>query len=192
MRTALLTAAVLAACLTAAHARQDKDKDKPKRTEPTQDFVTKAAESFLAEVELGRLAAKRAEDKGLREFAGRMADEHGKLNKELTELAGKKRLEVPEKADAEHARIAQALAPLKGPPFDRRYVDRRVGDQAAVLGMFERQARGGTDADVKAWAEKKLPGLRANLRAAQRLQRRLEGGPRDADDPKDKRKDTGR
>ena len=74
---ALLAAALLAACLT-AHARQakDKDKDKPKPAEPTQDFVTKAIESGLAEVDLGRIAAKQASDKEVRRFAQRMVDDH--------------------------------------------------------------------------------------------------------------------
>jgi len=189
VRRLLLCAALLAACLS-AHAQQDKDKDKgkPKPTEPTQDFVTKAVESCLAEIDLGRLAAKQAEDGEVRKFARRMIDDHEGLRKELAGLLDGKRIELPERADAEHQLIAKRLAAKKGPPFDQTYLERRVGDQEAVLGMFERQARFGRDDRVKDWAGKKLPDLRANLKAARDLQRRVRGSEKVTEKDKDKDK----
>lgn len=188
MTRTLLAAALFAACLTAWAQIQPKDKDKDKEaqkpTEPTQDFVTKAIESAHAEVDHGRLAAKQANDKEVRKFAQQMVDDHNKLTKELTDLLSKKRLELPTSSDAEHDRIRRRLETLKGAPFDRSYLERRVGDQRAVVGMFERQARDGRDDAVKSWAKKKLPELRANLREAERLQRRVGGSERVTDKSK--------
>jgi predicted outer membrane protein len=39
--------------------------------------------------------------------------------------------------------------------------------------LFEKQANGGSDADLKAFAQKQLPGLRNHLKQAQKLQARL-------------------
>jgi len=188
MRRAILCVALLAACL-AARARQDqgKDKDKPKRAEPTGDFVTKALESSFAEIDLGRLAAKQGSTAEVRKLAQQLLDDHKQLSKELSELVSKKKLELPTHSDAEHDRLARRIGAMKGAPFDRSYLESRAGDQMEVVGMFERQARDGKDDDVRAWAKKKLPDLRANLRAVRALRDRIEGPDRPSDkDKKDR------
>jgi len=176
VRRAILCAALLAACLSAA-ARQDqgKDKDKPKKAESTGDFVSKALENSFAEIDLGRIAAKQATTKEVRKLARQMVDDHTKWSKELTDLVGKKQIELPTHSDADHGRLARKMGAMKGPPLDRTYLDSRVVDQEDLVRMFERQARDGKDDDVRAWVKKKLPDLRDNLRAVRSLRSRIEG-----------------
>ena len=48
-----------------------------------QDFVTKAAQGGLAEVELGTIAEDRASAADVKKFGQQMVDDHGKANDEL-------------------------------------------------------------------------------------------------------------
>src|SRR5689334_14664547 len=50
-------------------------------------FVSEARAAGIAEVEMGRLAASRAESDGVRQFGEMMANDHSKANAELEALA---------------------------------------------------------------------------------------------------------
>lgn len=54
------------------------------------DFMKFAAKGGLAEVELGQMAAQKASDPGVKEFANRMIRDHSKANTALSELASSK------------------------------------------------------------------------------------------------------
>ena len=60
-----------------------------------------------------------------------------------------------------------------GAAFDRGFVDAQVKAHQEAIALFEKQANGGGDADLKAFAEKQLPGLRNHLKQAQDLQAKL-------------------
>jgi len=57
-----------------------------------QLFVMKASANDLAEVNLGRIAVKRAGNADVKKFAQKMIDDHTKTSKELLALANKKRM----------------------------------------------------------------------------------------------------
>jgi len=58
-------------------------------------FINEAAEGWMKEVELGKLAQSRAADTSVKQFAQRMVTDHGKANKELTSLAKSKGITLP-------------------------------------------------------------------------------------------------
>ena len=64
-------------------------------TRSDRAFMTKAAQGGLAEVELGRIAAQRATDPQVKQFAQRMVDDHGKANDKLKQVATSKNLTLP-------------------------------------------------------------------------------------------------
>jgi len=177
VKRALFCAALLAACLT-AHARDDKDKARDKTTESDQDFVTKAAASDMAEINISRIAVKNASDEGVKKFAQQMIDDHTKTSKELLELVNKKKLKTPERMDAEHDRMAKKLGTLKSTEFDRAYMTGQVKDHETAVALFERQSKDGKDDDLKAWAKKTLPHLREHLKMARDLSKKV-GGDKD-------------
>ncbi len=51
------------------------------------------------------------------------------------------------------------LSALSGAAFDRAYMDDMVKDHQEDVAEFQREANGGSDADVKAFAAKTLPTL---------------------------------
>jgi|SRR5688572_4596141 len=60
-----------------------------------------------------------------------------------------------------------------GAAFDRGFIDAQVNAHQEAIALFETQANGGGDSDLKAFAQKQLPGLRNHLKQAQDLQAKL-------------------
>ena len=95
---------------------------------PDQAFIKKAAVGGLAEVQLGQLAVERAASPDVKQFGQRMVDDHGKANRELMAVVEPKGLAVPTAPDRKHRQVADRLAKLQGPAFDRAYIQDMVKD----------------------------------------------------------------
>jgi putative membrane protein len=60
-----------------------------------------------------------------------------------------------------------------GAAFDRGFIEAQVKAHQDAIALFEQQANGGGDNDLKAFAQKQLPGLRNHLKQAQDLRAKL-------------------
>ena len=60
-----------------------------------------------------------------------------------------------------------------GASFDRAYVEYVIDEHEDAIELFEDQSARGTDAELKAWAEAKLPTLREHLKIARDLKSKL-------------------
>lgn len=127
------------------------------------DFMTKAAQGGMAEVELGKLAATKAQSPEVKQFAQKMVTDHTKANDELKALAGEKNFSMPVRLDTKHQSVMDKLNSLSGAEFDKAYVDAMVADHEETVALFRSEAEGGKDADVKGWAGKTLPNLQMHL-----------------------------
>ena len=81
-----------------------------------------------------------------------------------------------EARDRQASAGAQHLEPwmsASGAAFDRGFIEAQVKAHQDAIALFEKQANGGADADLKAFAQKQLPGLRNHLKQAQDLQAKL-------------------
>jgi putative membrane protein len=132
-----------------------------------RQFVEKAADGGKAEVMLGELAQKQASDEQVKQFGNRMVKDHGKANDELARLASAKGISLPTTVGREHRAHADKLAKLSGAAFDRAYMKHMVDDHKKDISEFEKQAKSGKDAELKAFAERTLPTLREHLKLAQ-------------------------
>lgn len=132
-------------------------------------FLTEAAQSGLMEVELGRLAASKAQSPEVKAFGQKMVADHGKANAELKALAAKKNIKLPTEISGGMKAEAERLAKLSGAEFDREYVQMMVAAHDEDVEAFEAQADGAEDADVKAFAAKTLPVLRAHYETIQKI-----------------------
>jgi len=147
-----------------------------KSTETTdQQFVMKASAGGLAEVNLGRLAAKAASDPAVKKFGKHMVMDHEKANKELLDLANKQKFSVAPRMDAEHQKLFDKLSKTTGAAFDREYMAGQVKDHEETVALFEKQAKNGKVEQLKKWAEKTLPTLRDHLKMAKEINGNLKG-----------------
>jgi putative membrane protein len=181
-------------------------------------FAQKAAEAGMKEVEHGKMAAQKASNAQVKAYANKLVKDHTKANKELTDIAKRKNITLPDvpktsenrgsigaKDDAttetktgggrpsgnptgttgasnrtattgqtrDQMAGAEPWMSQSGAAFDKGFIDSQVNAHEEAISLFEREAAGGSDAQLKAFASKQLPGLRAHLKQAQDLQSKL-------------------
>ena len=154
---------------------------KGKTAKADQGFVREAAMSGMAEVELGRLAADKASNADVKKFGQRMVDDHGKANDELKGIASGKTLDLPTSLGPKHMAIRDKLAKLSGDAFDRAYMAEMVRDHDQAVQLFQRASKSGSDAEIKAFAEKHLPHLREHQKMARDLSSKVRGSAKAAE-----------
>ena len=138
------------------HLRARNARPKPVTlSDKDKTFIQTAANAGAAEVADGRVAEGRAQSAEVKKIAATMVADHSRANKELTELANKKGL---------------GMDLTKGKPrswakdnFDGSYLASMETDHKADIKTFEAEAKSGDDAEIKAWAGKTLPTLKAHL-----------------------------
>jgi putative membrane protein len=160
----ILVSSIAAACLalgSAAFAEVSK-KD--------QAFFTKAAGGGMYEVEAGKLAQSMGKSDGVKSFGDMLVKDHGMANDELKALASKKGAVLPAAVPADKQKKLDKLAKAKD--FDKEFI-KEVGldDHKADISLFEKTSKGADDAEVKAFAAKTLPTLKAHLGHAESLRK---------------------
>lgn len=96
-----------------------------------QDFVNKAAIGGLFEVEAGKVAAKKASNPQVRQFAERMVRDHSEAGNKLKQIVTADGGLVPNSLDQEHQQELQQLTPQQGTDFGRNYMQMMVQDHDA-------------------------------------------------------------
>ena len=125
----------------------------------TPEFARQAAQGGMAEVQMSRLAADRANDPEVRDFARRMIDDHSRANDQLERIARQRGWVLPQRPDAEHRAMMRRLRQRNGRDFDRAYMQAMVADHNATVMHFRRYARNGDDRRLRNWAQRTLPTL---------------------------------
>ena len=124
-------------------------------------FMMNAAKGGMMEVEWGKLAAQNGQSADVKKFGNRMVTDHSKANSELMALAKQQGVSLP-----------GAKSPGKW-KSDKDYMDMMVTDHQADLAEFQKEAQGGTDPDVKAFAAKYSKIVQEHLRMAKQTQGKL-------------------
>jgi putative membrane protein len=141
-----------------------------------KSFVMEAASGGLTEVELGKLAEQKASNAQVKQFGSRMVQDHSKANDELKQVASNKGVQLPAEPDSKHQRDIKRLQGLSGTEFDRAYITHMVADHKKDVSDFQKEAKSGKDADVKAFAAKTLPTLQEHLKMAQDTESAVKAG----------------
>lgn len=137
--------------------------------EEDAEFTTKAAVGGMAEVEAGKIALAKTSNAKIKEFADMMVNDHGKANEELMTIANTKNITVPAVLDDEHQKMVTDLNGLAGSDFDKKYVNDMIDGHKKTLDLMEKQAKDGKDADLKAFAAKTAPVVKAHLDMIQKI-----------------------
>lgn len=134
-----------------------------------QEFVNNAASGGLFEVQSSELALERSQTPAVKEFAQMMIDDHTKANEELKTLAESKGLTVPTEIAGPPAQHMAAVQAAEGEAFDATYMQHQAQAHAETIALFQAQAEGGEDPDLRAWAEKTLPTLNTHAEHAKSM-----------------------
>src|ERR1700709_2498211 len=137
----------------------------------TEDFVKEVAISDMFEIESSKLAQQKANAASVKTFAGQMVTDHTKTSTELKGLVsgGKVKAEVPSALDSSHQSKLDKLKGLNGADFDKQYVSDQTSSHKDAVDLFDRYAKGGENADLKAWASKTVAALKHHKEMADQL-----------------------
>jgi len=104
-------------------------------------FVKDAALGGMTEVELGKVAAQKASDEKVKEFAQKMVDDHSKANENLKQIASKSNIQVPNSLDSKHQSRIDKLSKLSGQEFDKAYIKDQLKDHETDVREFSEEAK---------------------------------------------------
>lgn len=158
MRQAFIGALLGAIVFAAPAVAQDKMS--------AEKFVEKAAQSNIAEAQLGKLAAEKAQSDQVKRFAQRMVDDHTKANTQLVE-ATQGKFTLPKDVATEHGDKMRKMQGMQGEDFDRAYMREMLTEHRNDVKMFQDYARNGDDQALKTFAQNTLPVLQEHLKMAQ-------------------------
>ena len=130
-------------------------------------FMEKAAQGGMAEVQLGKLAAEKAQAAEVKQFGQRMVDDHSKANDQLKQIASSKGVNLPTELDRSTQRELDKLSKLSGADFDREYMKHMVSDHKKDVSEFKSESSRAKDPQVKQFAASTLPTLQQHLDLAQ-------------------------
>lgn len=147
------------------------------------EFVPQAAMANMAEIQLGHLAVKNAQDPRVKKFGQMMVDGHVKAQKGLADAASGVGIQWPKQLDANHKKVHQRLSSFSNLQFDREYMKAVIDGHRNMEKMLA--SRLGEDAprsdalaaQVNQWVVKTLATVRADLSEAEQVYGALTGPP---------------
>ena len=124
-------------------------------------FIKEAAKGGMMEVAMGRQAAQNASNAEVKKFGNRMVTDHSKANDELKAIAAEEKVDLP--AEKEPGKWKS----------DKEYMSMMVKDHEKDLTAFEKEAKEGSDPDLKHFADKTAAVVRKHLQMAKEIDGKL-------------------
>jgi putative membrane protein len=146
-------------------------------TAAEREFATKVVTRTVFEIEVSRLAAERAMNPSVRDYAKEIASQHSRMNDELVRLMSAHGVAPPRGLSADKATKLHRLAAVpRGQAFDSGYI-RVVGieDHRRAIQLFEKARGVVRDRDLRAWIDRWLAQMRSQLVTAQSVASSLAG-----------------
>jgi len=135
-----------------------------------ESFASQAAIIGKAEIELGQLAMKNAQDANVRKYGEQMVKDHTAADKKLKAIAAKENLQLPQSLDQEHQSLKTKLQSLKGEDFDRAYAQAMANGHDKAVALFESASQQPQmPEDLKQFAASTLPTLEQHKEMAHSL-----------------------
>ena len=131
------------------------------------------------DIDAGKLAAEKASNKEVKEFAKTMVRDHTAVNAKATALVKKLGVTPEESATSKNLKsdgdkMLAKLKKMSGAEFDKAYVDNEVSYHEAVIGVVEKTLIPNTkNAELKSLLESAGPIFTSHLEHAKELQSSL-------------------
>jgi putative membrane protein len=132
-----------------------------------RDFMTKAAQGGMAEVQMGQMAQEKGQSQAVKDYGKRLVDDHTAANNKLKQIAADEGATLPAEVDSKDKSEMDRLGKLSGARFDQEFMKHAVDDHKKDITEFQKEANNGTDPQVKTFASDTLPTLQQHLEGAQ-------------------------
>src|SRR5215203_1685323 len=135
-----------------------------------RNFIMKAAQSDLAEIQSGKVAQTKASADAVKAFAARMVTDHTQTSDQLKTMASTRNVPLASTPSSKDEKEMKKLGEMSGADFDRAYMASQVRAHRDAVNLFEKQSKSGRDADLKSFAAATLPTLQDHLKMARELE----------------------
>ncbi len=119
-----------------------------------KQFLMTASQSDYTEIKFSQLAADKASNARVKQYANKMIADHTKLEAEMKPFADKLGVTPVTTLDADHQTKYDALAATSGMDFDKTYMTAMDTDHHAALDAFKAEEAATTDTALKATVAK--------------------------------------
>ncbi|MCA1625941.1 MAG: DUF4142 domain-containing protein [Acidobacteria bacterium] len=134
------------------------------------EFANMAAMGGQAEIQMAELAMQKSTSKAVKKYASKMMKDHMKAGKNLDKIAAKKNMTLSKTPNEEQMQMMSQLQQASGTEFDRMYIQMAgVEAHQKMKTLFQTEASGGSDKDLKSFAAKTLPVVQMHLQMAQQM-----------------------
>lgn len=152
-----------------AHARREGGQ----RYTGGNEFLIEAMQDSMAEIQICEIAIEKSANADVKTFAQTMIDEHGRMGRELEQLASGKGLEVPRQIRPEQELTVDELSSLSGRDFEQRWIQYNIDVHERDTKVFRHYAQEEPDRDIATLAKKHGEALGKHLKAAHDLGKKL-------------------
>ena len=133
-----------------------------------QAFMTRAMQTNLAEVQMGKLAQEKGSTQQVKSFGQMLTKDHQANQQKANQIAKQTGVTPPTSPSAVQKSDYDRLSKLSGAAFDRQFAAMMMDGHRNAINEFRREARM-KDA-VGEYAKQTLPTLEKHLREAERLE----------------------
>lgn len=155
---------ILAAVVGFVTCKDDDDDDGPEGKNKT--VLNEISYSNKAEVEMGQLALSKATNASVKSFAQMMVNEHQKAQSDLDTIAENRNIDTPSDLKAADKATRDSISMLTGAKFDSAYMRSQVVAHTRTRNMFVAFRDSSTDAGLKTYVMRYLPGIQLHLAKA--------------------------
>ena len=133
-----------------------------------KQFLMKAAQGGLAEVQLGMLATQKGGPE-VKEFGQKMVDDHTAINKDMGTVADEMGVMLPKKMTKEDKAEYDKLNAMSGDEFDKEYIAYMVKDHREDMHEFRMESTRAGDPNLQAEVMKAGAVIREHMQMAVKL-----------------------
>lgn len=137
-------------------------------------FMDAVTRGSLTEIKAAEIVQDKTKRDSVKDFAKSIEKDHTDVNKNLKSLADHMKMELP-KDVGDHQPFLDGLKAKTDADFDRTYAAATVISHEKCVAQFEAFSRTTKNAELKAFADNTLPGLRTHLKNSQALLETLGG-----------------
>lgn len=142
--------------------------------EDDSEYLVAAAETDLAEIEIGKLAIAKGTDPEVKKFGQMLIDDHTKAAAAMKPVAEKRNISLPtsitEKGKEHYDDLNDEKA---GKDFDSKFADMMVKGHEDAISKMEKASEKANDPEIRAWAGNMVPTLKGHLEHAKMLQEKI-------------------
>jgi putative membrane protein len=156
-----------------SQTNQAKDSTKVWDKAQIENFVKKAANSSLYEVQIGDTASKKASSQQVREYAQLLVRDHSDALQKLKAAVGDLGIKLPDTLEKKYTEMISNLSKKDSTSFDKEYIKLMIKDHKNDISEFEKAEKMLPPGALRSWVSTTLPVLRQHLTKAQEIEKSM-------------------